>query len=118
MREKVREPMLEALLPHVDQVWCTSGLTSDRFEALPPWPERLLPLERINAWNASVGAFPWESRQTWEVLTGQTGAVTVEIRAPCYDPFGPCAWRVRNANDPDFHVAVLEFFSFRHCVIT
>ena len=33
MREKVREPMLEALLPHVDQVWCTSGLTSDRFEA-------------------------------------------------------------------------------------
>ena len=32
MREKVREPMLSALLPHVDQVWCTRGLTSDRFE--------------------------------------------------------------------------------------
>jgi len=31
MREKLQDPMLAALLPHVDQVWCTRGLTSERF---------------------------------------------------------------------------------------
>ena len=32
MRDKDRDPMYDALLPHVDEVWCCKGLSSPRFE--------------------------------------------------------------------------------------